>query len=94
MSCNRRTPGARAVAGEEHEQRVAAELQGFAIERARQVDERRDDAAEGVDELLDFGLAASGETLGQRREARDVDEHQAGVRLPPGSRPVLGHHAR
>lgn len=79
------------VAGEEQQERVAAELQGIPAERAGDADERRDDAVERVDELLDAGLAAFGQTLGERRETRDIEEQQARVLLAPRRRvPLLG----
>lgn len=69
------------VAREQHEQRVAAELDRLAADVRRDRDEWRHDPVQRLDEVLDAGLSALGETLAQRRETSDVEGQEAAVQL-------------
>ncbi len=61
---------------EEHEQRVAAELQDVAAPREGDPDQPRVAAADRADQLLGTELPAHGEAFRERGEAGDVDPHE------------------
>ena len=80
------------VAGEEEEQRVAAELEDVAAVAVGDRDQPLEDAADEQDQLLGAHSALRLEPLGERREARDVErderarhdrEARVGVLAPP-----------
>ena len=68
-----------AVAGEEQEQRVAAELEHVAAVTLGDADQVVEDGRDAADELLGAGLAVDGEPLGERGEAGDVDRDERAV---------------
>ena len=81
------------VAGEEQQERVAAELQDVAAVAVRDGDETLEDAADQQDELLGAHAALRLEPLGEAREAGDVgrDEragHDCEVRVGALALPV------
>ena len=66
---------------EHQEQRVAAPLEEAGAPVVGLVEQRREDAVERVAHELRADLALPGESLGQCREARDVDEDEGGLDL-------------
>ena len=69
-------------AGEEEEQRVAAELQQAAAGLVRDLEQRLEAGADRVGHLFGADLAVAGEPLGHLGEAGDVDEEQRAVDRP------------
>ena len=83
----RRALGVR-LPGEEHEQRVPAELQKAAAALVRDREELREAPTDDVDHLFGADLAVTGEALRELRETGDVDEEQGTVdHLPACGRP-------
>ena len=76
-----------AVAGEEEEQRVAAELEHVAAVALGDADQLVEDRRDAADELFGAGFAVDGEPLGERGEAGDVDRDERAVERP-GARAV------
>ena len=64
---------------EQEQQRVAAPLEQAGTPVVGLVEQRREHAVERVAHELRADLALPREPLGERREARDVDEHQRSV---------------
>ena len=87
-----------AVALEEQEQRVAAELQQAAAVRVGDLEQRGERAADRVADLLGALGADAGQPLGEPREARHVGEHQRARQRPHRGRRVVrelpDHRAR
>ena len=67
---------------EEQQQGVAAPLEQAGAVVVGLVEQRHEDAVERVPHQLRADLAAAREALGQRGEARDVDEHHRALDLP------------
>jgi hypothetical protein len=83
------------VAGEEEQQRVAAELQEAATGLVRDLEQGLEAGPDGVGDLLGADLAVPGQALGHLGEAGDVDEEERAVDglgqvIGRGGRPVQG----
>jgi len=73
------------LAGEEQQERVAAELEEPAAEGVGDVEEPGEDEVHHLGDLLRAAFPSRGEALRHRREARDVDEDERSLELaPPG----------
>ena len=65
------------------EEGVAPELEAVSAELPRDLEEAGEHQVQGVGQLLGAHLAATGQALGEGREAGDVGEHERAVeRLP------------
>ena len=84
-----------ALAGEEEQQRVAAELEHVAAVPLRDGDQGVEHGRDPLHELLGSGLAVDGEALGESREPGDVDRDERtrrarGPRVPRAPRSRRG----
>ena len=77
-----RATGGGAEPLEQQQHRVTAPLQEVRALHVGDVDQGGEHRVQDVAELLGAGPALLREPLGQAREARDVEQHQAGVELP------------
>ena len=75
-----------AVAEEEEEERVAAELEHVTTVPLGHGDQIVEDRRDPLHELLGAGLAVDGESLGQSGEPGDIDRDEGGVDLASARR--------